>query len=264
MCVPCLQHVAGEDEGDAYADVDPEQSEENLQLDADEDMDDGDEAQDYATYDDVHGHGTDDEGHTAGTADADAAADATDYGGANQQHGAGDAGRDGYINGNREAQAPGYNGTASQSYDSAGSQGNHHTVAGYSRPGRSRHGDAGYGTHAHDHAKDSRRQYDSRETGGRRHEQATGGYGGRGDRVHTHVSAAAAARRQAQMLHKRRAEAVELYSGIVTLAMQPRREDIADSCSVSGWQMQGYSSSSRCMSCHLDSWTWTACALAVT
>jgi hypothetical protein len=42
----------------------------------------------------------------------------------------------------------------------------------------------------------------------------------------------AAAAAAAAQLVKRRAEAVELYSGVVALAMQPRKADMADSSMV--------------------------------
>jgi hypothetical protein len=44
--------------------------------------------------------------------------------------------------------------------------------------------------------------------------------------------AAAAAQQQAAQLVKRRAEAVELYSGVVALAMQPRKAEMGDSSMV--------------------------------
>jgi hypothetical protein len=49
---------------------------------------------------------------------------------------------------------------------------------------------------------------------------------------------AAAAAAAAAQLVKRRAQAVELYSGVVALAMQPRKADLADSSMVRWWQQK--------------------------
>lgn len=192
-------------------------------------MYDDEQAEECPMYDGAHNNGTEVGEHPTSTAADGAAADAMDV--ENTSYGE----HTGLGNGNTETQNPAFH-QQSHGIASQGSHGN--TATRHSSPGRSRPRVA-----EHDYSEGRRRHSGGREWSG------SGRQGGgedkerqgRGDKEGVELSAAAMARQQVKALHKRRAEVVELYSGVVALAMKPRREDIADSCFVSGgccWEQQ--------------------------
>lgn len=208
VLLTCHEQAAGDDDG-VYDDLHPEESEENLQLDADDDDMEENGPLDNEMHDNVE-NGADQQ-QNGPTLDGDHLEEE-------------DLGQDGDT-GNRDTNAD-HNIQA----DSGRQAVNEDHV-----PRDSTHDHAGYGLHRHGISigqGDRSHQDTSNHKHQGRHERIQRGSGDRG-RLGTSDGAGTVGR-ESELLWKRRSQAVKLYSGVVELALQPRREDIAASCAVSG------------------------------
>lgn len=232
-----------------YADLVPEQSEENLQLDGDEDDAYAAEGeQDYAIYDDVHDQEPENEGQHGAAADTDGMVcdDGIHCGSEDDQTvqdnpGSVGSGEVDVVMAEQRQHSHGTASTGPYSGSSRGAGTAAAAAADSSRPGRSRHSDQYLQqqpqehTADHNHGQRGKAYHESMDRDHKRYYGTPGHVGGTKGRAPWEAEAATAAvnRQDPQMLARRRAQVVELYSGVVALAMQPRREDVSDSCSVS-------------------------------